>query len=88
MSVMGSLLVFVSGPLQRDAEDMAFVVPFQVPQDQDVYVVASTVFGAGRIAISQTPIDESPEFHKRKRQEKDAADDTAVPATAEALPPG
>eukprot|EP00439_Symbiodinium_sp_Y106_P051442 s2039_g6.t2 len=38
------------------ADEEALVVPFNVPQDKRVYVVASTVYGRGMIAISQAPI--------------------------------
>lgn len=47
----GSLSFWVPG-----GEDEALVVPFNVPKDKRVYVVASTVYGSGMIEISQAPI--------------------------------
>ena len=47
----GSFSVWMPGSSEEDA----FVVPFEVPRDVEVYVVASTPWSYGEIAIAHTP---------------------------------
>ena len=48
ISTAGQMLVTLPGHEQM-------VVPFEIPQDLDVFVTASTVYGHGKIRISSVP---------------------------------
>jgi len=50
ISTAGQMLVTLPGHEQM-------VVPFEIPQDLDVFVTASTVYGHGKIRISSVPFE-------------------------------
>jgi len=52
-------LVTKSGKMhfQLPGHEAEFLAPFKIPENLDVYAVASTVYGGGEICISQSPFE-------------------------------